>query len=283
MKILVSGGAGFIGSNLVDKLVELGHNVVVIDNLSTGKKENLNKKAVFYETDIINKPILEKIFEKERFEIVFHLAAQIDVRKSVEDSSKDAETNIIGSLNLLELSRKYRIKKFIFSSTGGAIYGDCKIPTPENEKEMPFSPYGCAKLAVEKYIYYFNKVFGLDYVILRYANVYGPRQNSKGEAGVVAIFLAKMINNTNPEINGTGEQTRDFVFVDDVVEANILALSKVSGVFNISTGKETSINEIFHKLNSLFDSKFSEKHAEAKKGEQEKSCLDNKKAGKFLS
>lgn len=274
MKALVTGGLGFIGSNLVDELVRLGYDVVIVDNLSTGKMENLNKKAKLYIKDIINFEELENIFDKEKPEIVFHLAAQANVRKSVENPSEDAKTNIIGSLNLLHLSSKYKVKKFIFSSSGGAVYGDdVELPAPENEEEKPVSPYGCAKLAVEKYIYYFNKIWNLDYVILRYANVYGPRQDSKGEAGVVAIFIDKMMQGINPEINGNGKQTRDFVYVDDVVKANIASL-KGKGIFNISAGKNTSINELFDKINNLFSNKFKKKYAPAKLGEQMRSWLD---------
>ncbi len=282
MKALVTGGLGFIGSNLVDELVKK-HEIVVIDNLSAGKKDYLNKKAKFYEADIADLEKLEKIFSKEKPELVFHLAAQKDVRKSVENPGEDAKTNIIGSLNLLQLAVKYNVKKFVFSSTGGAVYGDeVKLPTPENAETKPVSPYGCAKLAVEKYIYYFGKVHDLDYVVLRYANVYGPRQDSKGEAGVVAIFMDKMRNNINPVINGAGEQTRDFVYVDDVVKANISSL-KAKGIFNIGSGKETSINELFDKINNLFSGKFKKKYSASRLGEQKRSWLNIEKAEAELS
>lgn len=284
MKILVTGGAGFIGSHLVDRLIEEGHRVVVVDNLSTGKRENLNPKANFYKIDICSRKISD-IFEKEKPEVVFHYAAQINVRKSVENPIKDAKINILGSINILENCKNYKVKKFIFASTGGAIYGDTDIiPTPETCKEMPVSPYGIAKLAVEKYLIYYYKVFGLPYIILRFSNVYGPRQNSKGEAGVVAIFCDKMLSNNQPVIFGDGKQTRDFIFVDDVIESNILALknNKV-GIFNISTGVQTDINTIFEKIKELTGSKCSQVHRPPLSGEQRVSCLDYSNAKKELS
>jgi UDP-glucose 4-epimerase len=283
MKCLVTGGAGFIGSHLVDRLIKEGHKVVVIDNLSTGKKENLNPKAKFYKVDINNSKI-SQIFKKEKPDFVFHFAAQIDLRKSVENPLKDAKINILGSLNVFENCQKYKVKKLIFASTG-SIYGKSNvIPTPESYPERPISPYGVAKLAIEKYLNYYYKVFGLPFVSLRLANVYGPRQNSKGEAGVVAIFCDKMLSKKQPIINGSGKQTRDFIFIDDVVEANILALKKDKvGTFNIGTGKETDINTIFIKLKELTGSNCKEIHGPAKLGDQQKSCLDYSKAQKELN
>ena len=283
MKFLVTGGAGFIGSHLVDRLIKGGHKVVVIDNLSTGKKENLNKKARFYKADICDKEI-SQIFKKEKPEIVFHFAAQIDVRKSVENPVEDAKINILGTLNILENCKKYNIRKVIFASTGGAIYGDADIvPTPETYPELPLSPYGIAKLTIEKHLSYYYKVFGLPYVSLRLANVYGPRQNSKGEAGVVAIFCDKMLSKKQPIINGDGKQTRDFVFVDDVVEANISALKKDKvGIFNIGTARETDVNTLFKKLRELTDSKCAKIHGPTLPGEQKRSCLDYSEAKREL-
>ena len=283
MKILVTGGAGCIGSHLVDELIKLKHKVVVVDNLSTGKKRNLNQKAKFYKIDICN-PKLFEIFKKEKFDVVFHYAAQIDLRKSIEDPIKDAKLNILGSLNVLENCKKYKVKKIIVASTGGAIYGEAKIiPTPESYLELPLSPYGIEKLSVEKYLNYYQKIFNLPFVALRFSNVYGPRQNSKGEAGVVSIFCDKMLNGKKVVINGSGKQTRDFVFVADVVLASILSLKKgKQGIFNIATAKETNINTIFRKLKKLTNSECKETHVLAQSGGQKKSCLDYSLAKKKL-
>lgn len=284
MKILVTGGAGFIGSHLVDRLIKEGHRVSVIDNLSTGKKENINPKAKFYKIDICD-PEISQIFEKEKPEIVFHYAAQIDLRESVEDPIKNAQINILGTLNILESCKNFRVKKVIFASTGGAMYGEAEIiPTPETYPEFPLSPYGIEKLTIEKYLNYYSKVFGLPFISLRLANIYGPRQNSKGEAGVVAIFCDKMLSGEQPIIYGDGNRTRDFVFVDDVVDANILAMEKGRvGIFNIGTAKETNINTIFKKLKELTASNCKEIHGPAKPGEQKRSCLDFAKAKKELN
>ncbi|MCK4520279.1 GDP-mannose 4,6-dehydratase [Candidatus Parcubacteria bacterium] len=290
MKILVTGGAGFIGSHLVDRLVKERHKVIVIDNLSTGSKKNLNPKAKFYKLDIRN-PKVSDVFKKEKPEAVFHLAAQIDLRKSVENPVEDAKINILGSLNILQnfirinqLNPRKSVSKFIFTSTGGAIYGDADIiPTPETYPEMPLSPYGVEKLVFDKYLNYYYKVFGLPYVSLRLSNVYGPRQNSKGEAGVIAIFCDKMLGNKQPIINGSGKQTRDYVYVDDVVEAGILAFKKKKiGIFNIGTAQETDVNTIFRKIRKLINSDCKEIHVPEKPGEQKTSCLDCSKAKKEL-
>ena len=280
-KILVTGGAGFIGSHLTDKLIEKGHNVVVIDNLSTGRKENLNPKAKFYEMDICNTDIF-KVFQEEKPEIVFHFAAQIDIRKSVKDPIEDAKINILGSLNLIQNCQKIGVKRFIFASSGGSIYGDTKIiPTPEKHPENPESPYGICKLTIEKYLYFYKKTFDLNYTVLRLANIYGPRQNSKGEAGVVAVFCDKMLKNQEVMINGDGKQTRNFVFVDDVVSAAVMSIEqKESEIYNIGTGIETNINEIFRKIKELTNSDCEEIHAPEKKGEQKRNCLDFSKAKK---
>lgn len=272
-KVLVTGGAGFIGSHLVDQLIELGYHVLVIDNLSTGNKRNLNSRAKFYRLDILSNK-LAKIFQQEKLNYVFHLAAQINVRKSVDDPVFDAKTNILGSLNLLENCQKFKIKKFIFISTGGALYGDAKvIPTSESNPEKPVSPYGVAKLSIEKYLYYYKNEFGLNYTILRLGNVYGPRQNPEGEAGVVAIFISKLIKNIQSVINGTGKQTRDYIYVNDVVRAMIMAINKKSGIYNIGTAKETDVNTIFKKIIKLGKFKAKEKHGPPVKGEQQRSCL----------
>jgi len=283
-KVLVTGGAGFIGSHLVDKLIEIGHQVVVIDDLSTGKKENLNPKAKFYELDICDSKV-SQIFQEEKPEIVFHLAAQIDVRKSVEDPIQNAKVNILGTLNILENCPKISVKKFIFTSSGGAVYGDTDtIPTPETHPENPELPYGTTKLAVEKYLYFYQKTFGLNHTVLRLANVYGPRQSSQGEGGVIAIFCDKMLKDNQPVINGDGKQSRDFIHINDVVEAALLATEKEkSGIYNIGTGEEISINEIFRKIKELTNSGCQEIHGMTKPGEQKRSCLDFSKAKKELN
>jgi len=283
MKILVTGGAGFIGSHLVDELIKRRHSVAILDNLSEGKKENMlarrslgkggNPKARFYKTDILSLKIAD-IFKKEKPEIVFHLAAQKNVRKSLEDPIEDARTNILGSLNILKYCKN--IKKFIFSSSGGAIYGNAKIiPTPETEIANPLSPYGISKLAIEKYL----KALNINYISLRYANVYGPRQDPLGEAGVVAIFINKIKNRQKPIIFGSGKQTRDYIYVSDVVAANTKALEKnITGEFNIGTGKETSVNQLL----KLISPEIKAKYIKAVPGEVQRSCLDIKKAKQML-
>lgn len=270
----MTGGAGFIGSHVADRLVKEGYRVVIVDNLSTGKKKNLNSEAKFIELDI-RSPKLKDVFSKERPEAVFHFAAQIDVRKSVQDPVEDAEINIVGSLNVLENCVRYKVKRVIFASTGGAIYGDASvIPTPETYLPAPVSPYGVAKLSVERYLHYYHTVHGLSYISLRFANVYGPRQDPLGEAGVVAIFTNALLSGKRPTIFGTGKQTRDFVFVEDVADAAFRALSsKAVGVFNIGTGKETSVKELFGILRDITDSKLEIKSGPARLGEQQRSCL----------
>lgn len=283
MNILVTGGAGFIGSHIVDALVKKGHHVVVVDNLSTGKKENVNADAVLIELDINDPEILE-IFKREKIDVVFHVAAQIDVRKSVANPVDDARQNILGSINVLEACKTYGVKKIIFSSTGGAIYGDTDIiPTPETHIEQPISPYGIAKLAVEKYLHYYHVVHGLNYTILRYANVYGPRQNSKGEAGVVSIFCDQLVAGASPVINGDGTQTRDYVYVGDVVNANLVAFdANKIGKFNIGTGVETDINKLSALLIDALGALITFSHGPGKPGEQRRSLLDCSSAKKEL-
>ena len=284
MKVLVTGGAGFIGSNLVDALVKRKNKVLVVDNLSTGKKENLNKKAKFYKLDICSKKILE-IFKKEKPEIVCHLAAQINVRKSVEDPLFDAKVNILGSLNLLEASKKTNVKKFIFASTGGALYGETKIiPTPEDHPIWPESPYGICKMTIERYLNYYWRLFKIPFVSLRLGNVYGPRQSPEGEAGVVAIFTQKMLKNEDIFVFGDGKQTRDFIFVEDVVDAFLKSIKKkVSGFFNIGTEKETSVNQIYSFLKKLTKTKSKKIKLPKKKGDLRRSCLKIKKAKEKLN
>lgn len=283
MKIIVTGGAGFIGSHVVDRYINDGYEVIVIDNLSTGKKENINPHARFYNIDIRDKEI-EAIFKKERPEIVNHHAAQMDVRLSTEDPIFDAEVNIIGTINLLENSVRYGIKRFIFASSGGAIYGEQRyFPAKEDHPNLPLSPYGASKLAGEKYLHYYSETFGLKYISLRYSNVYGPRQNPEGEAGVVAIFIGKLLKGEEPIINGDGEQTRDYIYVDDVVEANIKAtLKEAKGPFNIGTGIETSVNKILKNLIDIMATNAKGIHGPPKKGEQRRSVLDCSEAVRLL-
>ncbi len=286
MKILVTGGAGFIGNHLVNALIKRKNRVVVVDNLSTGVRENINPKAKFYKADITDFSRMNKIFGVEKPEIVFHLAAQADARKSIRNAREDIEINILGSLNVIELSIKNKVKKFIFSSSGGAIYGDTENrPTIEENSEYPLSPYGISKLTIDKYLNYYHKTLGLHFVSLRYANVYGPKQNSKGEFGVVAIFIDRMLSGEAPVINGSGAQTRDYVFIDDIVRANILALEhfEKNGIFNVGTGVETSLLELFKNINNYFgENKFKRFHTSLKLGEQESSCLDCSKIKKEL-
>jgi UDP-glucose 4-epimerase len=284
MKILVTGGAGFIGSHLVDALIEKGYKVIIIDNLSTGKKENINKKAKFYKIDICS-PKIGEIFKKEKPKIVFHLAAQINVRKSIENPLMDAKTNILGSLNVLENCKKYKIKKIIFASSAG-VYGEAKVfPTPEDHLVNPDSPYRIAKLTAENYLKFYKENFGLKFISLRFSNVYGPRQDSKGEAGVVAIFIEKLLKGERPTIFGDGNQTRDFIFVEDAVSACLKAMEYKGKkeIFNIGTGIETSINELYKTISKLLKTKIKPKYALPKPGDLKRSCLDISLAKRELS
>jgi UDP-glucose 4-epimerase len=278
MKILVTGGAGFIGSQVADAFISEGYDVFIMDNLSTGNEKNINPKAHFFNYNIDDPEVL-KIFEKEKFDVVNHHAAQIDVRKSVNDPIFDANVNILGTINLFQGCIKTGVKKFMFASTGGAIYGEQEyFPADENHPTKPVSPYGITKLTVEKYLFFYKNEYGLNYTILRYANVYGPRQNPLGEAGVVSIFVNKLLKNENPIINGHGKQTRDYVFVEDVVKANLLTVKdKISTIYNIGTAKETNVNEIFTKLNKLAGGIAEEKHGPAAKGEQLRSVITSDK------
>jgi len=283
MKILVTGGGGFIGSHVVDAYIGLGHEVVVVDDLSTGRKQNLNHKAHFHQMKIQDTKIGE-LFAKHRFDVVNHHAAQMDVRRSVTDPIFDAQTNVLGMLNLLQNSVQHGVKKFIFSSTGGAIYGEQDyFPADENHPTWPISPYGITKLTGEKYLFYYQQVYNLQHVIFRYANVYGPRQNPHGEAGVVAIFTERLLAGSQPIINGDGKQTRDYVYVGDLVRASVMALAHdKSDVFNIGTGKETDVNDLFQMLRQAAGSQLDEVHGPAKAGEQLRSCLTYARAEKIL-
>lgn len=284
MKVLVTGGAGFIGSNIVDLLIDEGYEVVIVDNLSSGKEENINKKARFYKIDIQDQE-LESVFREEAPDYVSHHAAQKDVRVSVNDPIYDAKINILGTLNILQNCVKYGVKKIVFASTGGAIYGEQDIfPAPETHPARPISPYGITKLVAEHYMFYYKTVHGLDYVSLRYSNVYGPRQDPYGEAGVVAIFIQKMSNGEPLVIYGDGEQTRDFVYVGDVAKANVMAIENSAGenVLNIGTGIETSVNQLFDSLKEIIHPSIEKKYASARQGEQKRSVIDSALARRSL-
>ncbi len=282
-KILVTGGAGFIGSTLVDKLIAGGDEVVVLDNLSSGRQDYINSKAKLYQEDIRSKKIAE-IFAQEKFDVVYHLAAQIDVRVSVADPWLDNEINVAGGLNILENCRTHQVQKIIFSSTGGAIYGESEeIPTTEYAPAYPLSPYGINKLAFEKYLNYYYQVHGLNYTILRFANVYGPRQFKGGEAGVIAIFVDNAVKGLESKQFGDGQQTRDFVFVDDVVAALYKAKSiDCRGEVNISLGKEISLLDVREKIELALGQPIKVKEEPAKAGEQRRSCLSRQRAKDVL-
>ncbi len=278
VKVLVTGGAGFIGSHLVDRLVQEGNQVIVMDNLSTGKRQQVNKRATFYKMDIRNERI-ERVFRNERPLILVHLAAQMNVRYSTENPSFDADVNILGTLNLLEHAVKNGVRKVSFASSGGAIYGEQEVfPAPESHRTDPLSPYGISKLAGEKYLAYYEKEMGLRSVSLRFANVYGPRQEPEGEAGVVAIFSKLMLDGGQPIVNGTGKQTRDFIYVDDVVESIMTTLGEdIQGAYNVGTGQESTVNECYAIIKTLTNSSCKELFGAAKKGEQFRSVLDIRK------
>lgn len=285
MKVLVTGGAGFIGSHIVDKLIEEGYEVIVVDDLSSGKEKNINKKAKFYRLNIQDSG-LESVFQKEEPDYVNHQAAHIDLRRSVLEPAFDAKTNVLGTINILQNCIKYKVKKVIFASSGGTVYGEQLVfPASENHPLKPISPYGVTKLAGENYLYYYKIVYGLDFAILRYSNVYGPRQDPLGEAGVVAIFIQKMLNREQTVINGDGEQTRDFVYVEDVVRANVLSMTNNTSdnIFNIGTGIETSINQIFNRLKEIINPDIKEKHGPPKAGEQLRCVLECTRAEEILS
>ena len=282
MKILVTGGAGFIGSHLVDKLIAKKHRVVVVDNLSTGYKKFVNPKAKFYKVDVTSNK-LAAVFKKEKPQIVFHLAAQKSVSFSVKNPAEDARINVGGGINVIENSLATKVKKFIFISTGGAIYGEAKkIPTPEITTEKPDSPYGLSKLTIDNYLEkFYGKIHGLKYVSLRLANVYGPRQDPFGEAGVIAIFVSNLLKNKQCYINGTGNQTRDFVYVLDVVSACLKAMAKGQGAYNIGMAKETSINQLYKLISRVITDK-KVIHRNALPGEVLRSVLNYDKAKRVL-
>ncbi|MDD3777840.1 MAG: NAD-dependent epimerase/dehydratase family protein [Patescibacteria group bacterium] len=283
-KILVTGGAGFIGSNLVDRLIAQDCEVTVVDDLSSGRRDYINPRAKFWKLNIASEKI-DAIFKAESFDFVYHLAAQIDVRASVANPSFDNQINVLGGLNILDKAKKYGVKKVIFASTGGAIYGETEeIPTTEHAPTYPLSPYGINKLAFEKYLNYYYQVYNLNYTILRFANVYGPRQFKGGEAGVIAIFIDNAIKGQANVMYGDGQQTRDFVFVYDVVSALIKAKEiDCRGEINISMGRETSLLELREKIEEVLGEKIIVNLRPAKLGEQRRSCLSRDRAKAVLN
>jgi len=285
MKILVTGGAGFIGSQVAEGYLAEGHKVAILDNLSSGKKENLPHSAQFFKGDIRDRERVFEVFKEFQPEVLNHHAAQIDVRKSVENPVFDAEINILGLLNLLEACVRFETKRVVYVSSGGAIYGVPQyLPTDEEHPKQPLSPYGIAKYTGELYLHFYAEVKGLKYITLRYSNVYGPRQDPAGEAGVVAIFSHLMLKGEAPKIFGDGNQTRDYVFVEDVVLANLLALKHFDNqAFNIATGKATSVNELFSLLGKLCHFFGKPVYLPERPGELKESVLDIKKAKKLLS
>ena len=275
---MVTGGAGFIGSHIVNAYIDAGHDVVIIDDLSSGEMSFVNPKAMFYQLNI-HSPDVKTILEKEKISAINHHAAQISVSESVSDPLFDANSNIIGTLQLLQNAVSLKIDKFVFASTGGAMYGEQTVfPANEEHPCHPLSPYGISKLCAEKYINYFRTQHGLNTTVLRYSNVYGPHQDPHGEAGVVAIFCQRLMEGLPPIICGDGEQTRDFISVRDVAQANIIALdSKCEGTFNVGTGKETSVNFLTKELLKVSGITTSTKHSPARKGEQRRSSIDSEK------
>jgi UDP-glucose 4-epimerase len=285
MRILVSGGAGFIGSHTVDALVaDGGHEVSIIDDLSAGKREQVNSRGRFYQADIRDAAAVRGVIERERPEVLVHLAAQMDVRRSVADPAFDAQVNLVGFLNLMEAGREHGLRRVVFSSTGGAIYGEQEsFPCEENHPLRPVSPYGVAKLATEKYLFFYHAQYGIDYVAMRYANVYGPRQDPHGEAGVVAIFCGRILEDRPVTIYGDGGQTRDYVFVADVVRANMAAVaSNVSGAFNVGTGVETDVNQLYAALARIAGTDRAPEFGPPRAGEQRRSVILPARAAKEL-
>ena len=288
MRILVTGGAGFIGSHIVDACLEAGHQVVVVDDLSSGSRANLNVRARWYRVDLRTDD-LDAVVEAERPDVISHQAAQVSVRRSVDDPVTDASINVVGTLKLLEAARRHGVARVVFASTGGAIYGEIEAGTADERHPCrPLSPYAIAKLAVEHYLDGYRETHGLRSVVLRYANVYGPRQDPHGEAGVVAIFMQKILAGVAPTIFGDGEQTRDFVFVDDVVRANVTALTMhldpaTPTVFNIATGREVSVNGLWQSLAAITGTPLTPVTAAPRPGDLRRSVLDPGRAKRELS
>jgi UDP-glucose 4-epimerase len=279
VRAVVTGGAGFIGSNVVDALLERGDEVHVLDDLSRGKRENVAAGATLHEGDI--RRDAAALFAEVRPDVCFHLAAQIDVRVSVERPELDADVNVVGTLQVLEAARRDGTK-LVFSSTGGAIYGECDGPASEEHPRAPLAPYGVSKLAAEEYIAAYNRLYGGTHVSLRYGNVYGPRQDPHGEAGVVAIFMNALRDGKTPRIYGDGSQTRDYVFVGDVVAATLAAAEHDGGVFNVGTGLETSVLDLYERIQRAAGVERAPEHAEPRPGELQRSVLDPARAEREL-
>jgi UDP-glucose 4-epimerase len=284
MKVLVTGGAGFIGSHIVDGLLEAGHTVDVVDDLSTGKQSNVDARARFHLADIRDADALAEIFDRVQPEAISHQAARANVRESMEKPVLYADVNVLGSLNLLEQARRTGVKKFIYASTGGAVYGEPQfLPVTEDHPLNPLDPYGASKHHVEHYLSLYHENFKLSYTILRYPNVYGPRQDPFGEAGVVAIFCRMMLRGEQPTINGSGKQERDFVYVGDIARANLLALEgEHDGIYNLGSARGTDINTLFGELSEIVMFAAEPKYGPAKLGEVFRTYLDASKARREL-
>jgi UDP-glucose 4-epimerase len=275
MRILVTGGAGFIGSHTVDALMERSHDVAVLDNLASGQEGRVNPRARLRQADLRDSQAVTKIVDQERPEVIYHLAAQMDVRRSVADPAFDAQVNLVGLINLMEAARGRELKRVIFASSGGAIYGEQEFfPCDEDHPCNPVSPYGVAKLASERYLFFYRNEYGIGYTAMRYANVYGPRQDPHGEAGVVAIFCGRLLSGEPCTIYGDGCQTRDYVYVGDVARANVAALEHpADGAFNVGTGIETDVNQLYAELANLAGIKRNPVYAAARPGEQRRSVI----------
>jgi UDP-glucose 4-epimerase len=284
MKIIVTGAAGFVGSHVADAYVEAGHEVVAIDDLSRGRNENVNPRCRFYRCDIRDRKEVENIFSAEKPLIVNHHAAQMDVRRGVREPIFDAQVNILGGINLIETAVANGVKRFIYIGTAGAGYGEPdRMPVPEDYPINPITPYGISKHTIEHYLFTFRFLYGLDYVVLRYGNVYGPRQSSRGEAGVFAIFSEQMLNGVQPVIYGDGQKIRDYVYISDVVAANMAALDRGSNeIFNISSGVQTTDQEVFDMIRDLLGKSVRPKHVPRRPGEIDRICLDISKAERLL-